>query len=75
MMGRIQREQMVTYVLPPFKMLLDEQVEAERAKGKRITLSSLAEELMLEGWEVRQQRQVGERKPTRKARRGKLTSV
>ena len=75
MMARTLRAQLVTYVLPPFKDELQEVVEVGQAQGKRVTLSSLCEEAMHEGFRIVRQRYMGESKPIRRARRGTRASV
>lgn len=75
MMARTLRAQLVTYVVPSFKEAIEEVVEIGQAQGKRVSLSSLCEEAMQEGFRIVRQRYVVGSKPVRKARRGKLTSV
>lgn len=56
MMGRTLRAQMVAYVQPAFKEEFVEVVESGQAQGKRVTLSSLCEEALLEGFRIVRER-------------------
>lgn len=69
MMARTTREQMVTYVSPPLYQEFVGVVEAGKAKGMRVSLSSLCEEAMAVGLDYVKGRYLGESKPIRKARR------
>jgi len=70
MMARTIREQMVAYVAPPLAKRTKRVVAQGRARGERITISSLIEEMMRETISVWESRYL---EPTHGARKEETT--